>query len=298
MHIIILKVSAIFSDYDGTLVPAQVGNSMTYTIPSELEKELWNVAYNIPICMISSKDYYFLKDKVKFSKILSCVLGIETINRMKTKENKHSKNDAKSTQNRIMNYKLSVDKTTLKKNSIFLKQIHQQVCADYGDLNIELKYTLSENKILCGITMDGRNLTDWTMFSDYKKKIVDDIVLFKKERHITEEELVVQTYRNHPFLDLYACPCSKAMAYDGIANMLQLTTDDNVLYLGDSENDNPAFKKADISIGVRSDNRIKTALECKHYIEYENLALFLNRLTNNNFDFNEDLLNFDNELRN
>ena len=100
---------------------------------------------------------------------------------------------------------------------------------------------------------------------------------------------------NHPFIDLYACPCSKAMAYDGIANMFQLTTGDNVLYLGDSENDNPAFKKADISIGVRSDNGIKTALECKYYIEYENLALFLNRLTNNDFNFNGDLLSFDNK---
>jgi magnesium-transporting ATPase (P-type) len=86
------------------------------------------------------------------------------------------------------------------------------------------------------------------------------------------------------------------MAYDGIANMLQLTTDNNILYLGDSENDNPAFKKADISIGIRSDNRIKTALECKYYIEYENLALFLSRLTHNNFDFNEDLLNFNNKV--
>ena len=54
------------------------------------------------------------------------------------------------------------------------------------------------------------------------------------------------------------------MAYDSIANMPQFTNDDKVLYLGDSENDNPAFKKADTSIGIRSDDRIKTALECKH----------------------------------
>jgi hypothetical protein len=81
----ILKVSAIFSDCDGNLVPARVGNSMTNTIPDELEKELWNVAYNIPVCIISSKDYCFLRDKVKFSKILSCILGVEIINKMKTK---------------------------------------------------------------------------------------------------------------------------------------------------------------------------------------------------------------------
>ncbi len=67
--------------------------------------------------------------------------------------------------------------------------------------------------------MEERNLSDWTVFSNYKK--------------------------NHPFIDLYTCNCSKALAYDGIANTLQLTTDDNVLYLGDSENDNPAFKRAE-----------------------------------------------------
>ncbi|CAN5456003.1 hypothetical protein BH18THE1_BH18THE1_17030 [soil metagenome] len=100
MYIRILKVSAIFSDSDGTLVPAQVGNSMANTIPNELEKELWNVAYNIPVCIISSKDYYFLKDKVRFSKILSCIIGIEIINKMKTKENEYyAANDASRIRN-------------------------------------------------------------------------------------------------------------------------------------------------------------------------------------------------------
>jgi hypothetical protein len=77
------------------LVPARVGNSTANTILSELEKELWNLSYNIPVCIISSKDYYFLKDKAKFSKILSCILGIEIINKKITKENECSANDAK-----------------------------------------------------------------------------------------------------------------------------------------------------------------------------------------------------------
>ncbi len=144
--------------------------------------------------------------------------------------------------------------------------------------------------------MDGRNPYDWNEFFKYQKKILNEIDSFKKEHYIIEDELFIQTYKNHPFIDLYACPCSKVMAYDSIANMLQFTSDNKVLYLGDSENDNVVFKKADISIGIRSVNRIKTAIECKYYIEYKNLVLFLNRLTNNNFNFNEDLLNFDNKV--
>ena len=60
---------------------------------------------------------------------------------------------------------------------------------------------------------------------------------------MTEDELVIQTYKNHPFIDLYSCPCNTAFAYESIANTLQFTDGDKVLYLGDSENDNSAFQK-------------------------------------------------------
>ncbi len=53
------------------------------------------------------------------------------------------------------------------------------------------------------------------------------------------------------------------------------------------------LKRPDISIGIKSDKRIDTKLECKYYLDYENLVLFLYRLNSNNFIFTEDLLNFD-----
>jgi hypothetical protein len=109
---------------------------------------------------------------------------------------------------------------------------------------------------------------------------------------MTEDELVIRTYKNRPFIDLYAYPCSKAIAHDSIANMLQFANDGKVPYLGDSGNDTSAFRKADISIGIRSDEGIKTTLECKHYLRYENLDLYLNRLLHDNFNFDEDSLNF------
>jgi hypothetical protein len=72
-----------------------------------------------------------------------------------------------------------------------------------------------------------------------------------------------------------------------ICHSLQMMTKYCILV---TENDTPAFKKADTSIGIRSDDRIKTALECKHYLRHENLALLLNRPTNNDFNSGEDLL--------
>jgi hypothetical protein len=72
-----------------------------------------------------------------------------------------------------------------------------------------------------------------------------------------------------------------------ICRSLQMMTKYCILV---TENDSPAFKNADSYIGIRSEDGIKTALECKHYLRYENLALLLNRPTNNDFNSGEDLL--------
>jgi hypothetical protein len=58
----------------------------------------------------------------------------------------------------------------------------------------------------------------------------------------------IQTYAFHPFLDVYAVKCDKGLAFDYFMRLLNhhvppdsVTNAKNVLYLGDSENDNPAF---------------------------------------------------------
>jgi hypothetical protein len=64
----------------------------------------------------------------------------------------------------------------------------------------------------------------------------------------------------------------------------------NVMYMGDSENDNPAFRKSDISIGIHSDIRLSPKLDCKYMLDFNQLPLFLRRLTDNDFIFSESLL--------
>lgn len=110
----------------------------------------------------------------------------------------------------------------------------------------------------------------------------------------------IQTYTSHPFLDLYAVKCDKGLAFDSLFkrntnNHLPLdsvTNSKNVLFLGDSENDNPAFRRSDISIGVSSDKRLNPKLECKYNIEFIHLSIFLNRLLGNGLIFSEDLIRF------
>jgi hypothetical protein len=64
----------------------------------------------------------------------------------------------------------------------------------------------------------------------------------------------------------------------------------NIMYLGDSENDIPAFRKSNISIGIRSDTRLNPKLGCKYKINFNQLPLFLSNLIDNDFVFSEDLL--------
>src|SRR5918999_5994219 len=74
------RVQAILSDYDGTLVPiANVKNVSTNTIPTELELILSNISSEIPVSVISTKDFEFLRKKTMFARALSCMMGIETL---------------------------------------------------------------------------------------------------------------------------------------------------------------------------------------------------------------------------
>ena len=58
----------------------------------------------------------------------------------------------------------------------------------------------------------------------------------------------------------------------------------------DSENDNPAFIKASVSIGITSDKRLNPKLDCQYLIEFKNLYDFLERLVESEFLFSENIL--------
>jgi len=57
------------------------------------------------------------------------------------------------------------------------------------------------------------------------------------------------------------------------------------MYLGDSENDNHAFRKAGVSIGVNSDKRLNPNLDCKYIVKFDKLASLLAKLQNDDFVF-------------
>ena len=75
--------------------------------------------------------------------------------------------------------------------------------------------------------------------------------------------------------------CDKGLAFDYSMRLINHnippdleTNTKNVLYLGESENDNPAFRKSDISIGISSDKRLNPKLDCEYHIKYNYLSIF------------------------
>ena len=74
-----MQITAILSDYDGTLCPTGSLRTQNSVIPECLENILWSISEKIPICIVSSKDFNFLHRKTRFDDFISSILGIETL---------------------------------------------------------------------------------------------------------------------------------------------------------------------------------------------------------------------------
>jgi HAD superfamily hydrolase (TIGR01484 family) len=292
------QVNAILSDYDGTLCPTtavrgNISNGIG-KIPQGLEQILFRISDRIPVCIISSKDFTFLHERARFANILSCVLGIETII-----HNPHYKND-----NEIDNFDcvrsqhLIASSQSLRDNSELLHNV-MKILQNDKSIMIEEKYD-SDKEILIGLTIDYRHLENWQSFKENTEPDIKEIIQRRMNANLrsnltSKYRPVIQTYSSHPFLDAYGVECNKGLAFDNVLSQLEEKEErrTNVLYLGDSENDNPAFRKSDISVGIHSDTRLNPILDCKYKINFNQLPLFLSSLIDNDFIFSEDLLSVD-----
>ena len=278
------RVQAILSDYDGTLVPtANVKNAGINAIPVELEQILSNISSEIPVGVISTKDFEFLKKKTVFARALSCMMGIETLFLT-------DHPTSRTIEKRILN----ADRTALQLKSAALEEIAEEVimCKEFSAILIERKHT--SDGILAGLTMDWRHQQLDDEWSYYRRAINHFLsgVVANLNKAPLAMGVYIQKYSEHPFVDIYSIECNKGVAFDTIISELGYRSIDgrDAMYLGDSENDNPAFRKAGISIGIRSDARINPKLDCSYFLDYERLSHFLMKLRENNFIFTDELL--------
>ena len=301
-----MQIAAILSDYDGTLCPT---GSIRYqdksVIPKNLEDILWDISEKIPVCIVSSKDFGFLHTRAKFAKIISCILGIETLILKNHKQGVKMAGSSRSSSSDSLecddnleciesSHLLLNNNKLLEVNSRILTSIANDISQNFSQtITVERKITTGQ-RILAGITIDWRHMEDWNSFKvesePHLKKLIRE-----KQREISSDnrsKLHIQTYTTHPFIDVYAAKCDKGMAFDYITSEIPRIEGkrQNIMYLGDSENDNPAFRKAAVSIGILSDIRLKPKLSCKYNICFNKLPIFLKGLLEKDLQFSDNLV--------
>jgi len=285
-----MQISAILSDYDGTLCSTNnVKHFNGNKIPLELDATLSEISKAIPVCVVSSKDFGFLCDKIRFATIASCIMGIETIvlKREVRDELIRFKNDS----NVILDTHSIMEIDSLADNSILLSSLAKEISQTFNEITIDHKYTTKE-RILAGITIDYRHLEDWFSYKTKLEPLLFQMIQQTKfQLSASVSKLFIETYSTHPFIDIYGIKCDKGSAFDSVLKLLDMDrSKDKIMYLGDSENDNAAFVKADVSIGVHSDRRLDPHLDCQYNVDFDRLALFLRRLSLDNFEFSDRLL--------
>jgi haloacid dehalogenase-like hydrolase len=140
-------------------------------------------------------------------------------------------------------------------------------------------------------------MEDWKSFKIESEPHLKKLIR-KKQREISPDnrfKLHIVTYTTHPFIDVYAVKCDKGMAFDCVASHIPRIEGkrQNIMYLGDSENDDPAFRKAVVSIGILSDIRLKPKLNCKYNICFNKLPIFLKGLLDKDLQFSDSLVKYD-----
>ncbi len=250
-----LNVDAIFSDYDGTLSPFDV-NRDNALIPLPLYETLRRISKIIPLGIISTKTINYLEQKIEFAKVISGMGGLE----YKIDDEIHTR--------RVPAYKIQLLETILSHALSLTKNMP----------NIILEEKRTAINELFGFTVDWRMSKDWSSYKNIMRPLIQKSM---------KEGLDVITYRDHPFFDVYAAKPDKGKALQKLKRDLKIKG--QILYLGDSENDNTAFEESEISIGVTR-RQVNPVLKCEYLIRYEKLNLFLKKLIQNKLRFDPELL--------
>lgn len=88
------------------------------------------------------------------------------------------------------------------------------------------------------------------------------------------EGLYVLEYSTEPFVDIYVVETRKS---SGVVLLKKILGVDRVVYVGDSENDVPAFRVSDVSVFVRHRYNRGLEVEADYEIEFERLGEWLVR---------------------
>jgi len=206
------------------------------------------------LVFITAKGTAFIRNKVPFARAWAAMNGIEIVSQERTLENSLRAGDS------------LLLETMLTKLKVELQKLHRGIY-------IERKET--PEGFLAGFSIDWRSTKDWAT----SRKIVEPLA-----DHCEKFGLFVVRSESRPYFDIYPFKVSKGDAF--LILKKELGIQGKILYMGDSQADNPAFDLADISIGIFN-RKADSNLRARFFLPFDNVSLFLNQLLNNNLVFRE-----------
>ena len=250
-----MKISAIFSDYDGTLSQLESRREDAVLSPI-LRGILVKVSRRVTLGIVTTKDLSFIRERVPFAHGISASCGLE----LQVGERIHL-------DERVRGPNELLEKT--------YQEIRKRILQARDNLVIERKE--SEGGHLMGFCIDWRLTRNW----DEAKRIAAPLLDYSRKQglHVVESNV-------SPFANIFPMKIDKGEAFAELKN--QLGVEGHIMYLGDSEADDPAFELAEVSVGVKH-RRVMPELECKYRVEFFELENLLTRLIDSNFDFQEDM---------
>lgn len=228
---------ALIFDYDGTLSPLDQPREKAYP-PPELNKVLKDLSTSRLIGVASSKDYWFLRDRVLWAKVLGLITGLEVL---------------------LGDLYVVDEEALLKARTLqledFSKEFGWEDC-----VYVEVKKSVTG--IPLGLSIDykecGRRPPALGEFLEESKRL----------------GLWVLEYQGNPFVDVYSGKPDKSRVLKLVRRLLGV---ERIYYFGDSENDLPAFQEADVKILVLNpyNKHLVSVLNFDHVVDYESLARWL-----------------------
>jgi HAD superfamily hydrolase (TIGR01484 family) len=254
-----VKVEAIFSDYDGTLSPLELRRGEAFISP-RLRRLLTKASKRIRIGIVSTKDLSFIKERAPFAHGIAAICGLEM-----------------QVGDRII-VDERIQETSKKVESVY-REVLPRILQMPDNVSVERKET--ENGNLVAFCIDWRLAHDWP---EAQRKTTPILASCK------EQGLYVVESSISPFANVFPMKVSKGDAFAKLQKEMKVTGP--AIYLGDSEADNPAFQLADISIGIKH-RRTVPELLCKYVLEFFELDSFLSKLIDADFDFRNGMIERD-----
>jgi trehalose-phosphatase len=246
-------VTCLSSDYDGTISPIDVSRSESH-VPLETRVMLRQIGKLLPISIITMKDLAFVMPRTPFAQAWSAIGGLE----------------------------MQIGKRVLKRERLERKLPNISLAINYARSHITAPGVEIEEKN----DSEGRTLAFCVDLRRTKDSKAAKRQAERAANYCKMLGLRVLRYENHPFYDVYPITPDKGRALQG--TLKELGVNSGILYLGDSEMDNSAFKASNFSLGVIHNETPLKTLECDYLVKFEQVPNFLKALIANNLQFSSD----------